>query len=60
MDSDSDSSDYGILNQALPIPAVPRNYKPNAAPTSAEEYIQHVVWVSGLHPYYILKSVYVW
>lgn len=44
MASDSDSSDCGLLNQALPTPTLPSNFKPVVAPTSAEEYIQHVVW----------------
>lgn len=43
MASDSDSSDGGPLYQALPTPRVPKDFKPVSAPTSAEEYIQHVV-----------------
>lgn len=44
MASDSDISDDALLSQALPTTRIPDNFNPSLPPTSAEEYLQHVVW----------------
>jgi len=41
--SSSDSEDE-VCRAALPVRPLPSNFQPSAAPTTAEEYLQHVMW----------------